>query len=84
MMIMWHMDQQPQPGPETAAPETVGESESDCPILNRAKEFSCMCSTAECLMNQDHEDDGRKGCVTQFTPEEIVAFQLSLREMDGE
>ena len=47
------MGQQPQPGPDSAPPETVSESQSDCPILRRAQEFSCMCSSAECLMNQD-------------------------------
>ena len=57
-------------------------------LLHRARSRSCKADgTGCCQIRFDKEinpiaNDTRKGCIAQFSPEEIVALQLSIMEMD--
>lgn len=54
------------------------EGTSSDPIFKTAKEFSCGCQ----LVKAAAAGDGRKGCVTKFSPEEIAAIMLSAIDME--
>ena len=52
-------------------------------MLQRARTRCCKANGAGCkqLKVPSQQGDLRRGCITQFDPEEIVALQLSLQDM---
>ena len=54
-------------------------------MLQRAKERCCKANGKGCSqikVPSPAKGDTRHGCITQFTPEEIVALQLSIHDME--
>jgi hypothetical protein len=73
-----------EPVPELLGEELQANDEPD--ILLRARQRSCKPNGQGCVQIkvQQFSCDGdmRRGCITQFSPEEIVAIQMSVHDMD--
>ena len=50
-------------------------------MLTKAQTFSCNCNGKKIKASTSSCEDTRVGCIGQFTPQEIVSHQLSVKEM---
>ncbi|KAL8620067.1 hypothetical protein ACOMHN_015349 [Nucella lapillus] len=63
-------------------PLDQAQNGQEADLVNMARRWSCGCSLIK-FQEHDHGfDDDRNGCIRQFSDQEIVAFQLSVQDMD--
>ena len=62
------------------APSDGGTDADNSDKMAKARTFACGCTTIKGVTACSEDD--RKGCVSQFSTDEIVSFQLSIMDLD--
>lgn len=58
-----------------------GDEIANHPTHAKAAAFKCKCKQIKVAAEAGLEPNQRRGCISQFTDEEVVALQLSIQEM---